>query len=255
MREIHIDEDEDWSYSYDRNISLDQTSLFATLIHEIGHALGLVHSDVVDSVMFAYYNGKIELADDDILAIENLYGKPLNTDLTPTSPSLPVGNNYDINVNEINICHLKNIKTFLVANKRLYILYEKWLWIINLNDMTYSNPVIITDWLTFLPKDFSKVLAVYQRPSGEIVMFIDSAVYMFDLTSLRLCRGYPRQLESLFNVESNQLHSVFNSYTGRTFIFHDDNYFREVDDCTFTIKSWGYISDDFPGIRFIVYVY
>lgn len=246
--EIHIDEDENWSYSYDRNISLDQISLLATLTHEIGHALGLSHSDVVDSVMFAYYNGKIELADDDILAIENLYGKPLKTDSTPTSPLLPVGDNHDINVNEIDICHLKNINTFLVANKRLYILYEKWLWIINSNDMTYSNPVIITDWLTFLPKDFSKVLAAYQRPSGEIVMFIDSVVYMFDLTSLRLSQGYPKQLQSLFNIDCKQLHAVFNSYTGRTFIFHDDNYFREVDECTFTVKSWGYISDDFPGI-------
>ena len=79
-------------------------------------------------------------------------------------------------------------------------------------------------------------------------MFVDSLVYMFDLMSLILNHGYPRHLQSLFNIQPNNLHSVFNSNIGKTFIFHDDNYYREVNECTFTIKSWGYISETFPGI-------
>ena len=140
------------------------------------------------------------------------------------------------------------IRDSLIADKRLYILYEKWLWIVNTDDMIYSKPIIITDWLTFLPKNFSRVLAVYQRPSGEIVMFIDSLIYMFDLVSLQLIHGYPKYLSSVFNIQPSKLHTVFNSYTGKTFIFHNDNYFREVDECSFTIRSWGYISQRFPGI-------
>lgn len=252
VREIHIDEDENWSYSINKNVSVDQVSLFATLIHEIGHALGLSHSDVADSVMNAFYSGKIELGNDDVLAIQNLYGKPSVTSSLPTEDkqhTVPqMEEDQPVDTDQIDLCRLKNINTFLIANNRLYILYEKWLWIVNTNEMTYSTPVIITDWLTFLPKNFSKLLAVYQRPSGEIVMFIDSFVYMFDLMSLRLINGYPRYLQSVFNIQPNKLHAIFNSYTGRTFIFHDDNYYREVDECSFTTKSWGYISDLFPGV-------
>lgn len=260
LREIHIDEDEDWSYSTDNNVSLSQTSLFATLIHEIGHTLGLSHSDVPDSVMFAYYSGKIKLDNDDILAIQNLYGKSKNTSITPFSPtssSIPpppssvppiTEDDRSIDTNQIDLCHFKKINIFLIANKRLHILYDKWLWIINTDKMTYSKPLIITDWLTFLPKNFTKVIAVYQRPSGEIVMFIDSYIYMFDITSLQIIRGYPKHLQSVFNIHPFRLHTVFNSYTGKTFIFHDDNLYRVIDECTFATRSWGYISETFPGI-------
>ena len=71
---------------------------------------------------------------------------------------------------------------------------------------------------------------------------------MFDLTSLKLSHGYPKHIQSLFNIQPDNLHAVFNSYTGKTYIFHDDNYYREVNECMFTTKSWGYISDTFPGI-------
>lgn len=53
------------------------------LIHEIGHAIRISHSDVQVLAVFAYYNGKIEVSNDDVLGIENLYGKPINSTLTP----------------------------------------------------------------------------------------------------------------------------------------------------------------------------
>ncbi|MGP1933133.1 MAG: matrixin family metalloprotease [Arsenophonus sp. NC-XBC3-MAG3] len=45
-------------------------------MHKIEHVIGVGHSDVNHSIMFAYHNGATELSNDDILAIQNLYGIP-----------------------------------------------------------------------------------------------------------------------------------------------------------------------------------
>ena len=64
--------------------SNDTTTRFQrTLAHEIGHALGLAHSSVPDSVMYAYNGDQgVSLHSDDIAAIRALFG--------PNSQSLPV---------------------------------------------------------------------------------------------------------------------------------------------------------------------
>ena len=46
-----------------------------TLIHEIGHSLGLVHSGFKDDVMYPFYNRVTTLTDNDILRITSKYGK------------------------------------------------------------------------------------------------------------------------------------------------------------------------------------
>ena len=78
---------------------------------------------------------------------------------------------------------------------------------------------------------------MYQRPSSETVMFVDSFVYVFDFMGLRLNHGYQIHLKSLFNIKPNNMDAVFNSNTRKTFILYDDNYYREVTECTFTVKS------------------
>lgn len=45
-------------------------------VHELGHSLGLAHSPVQSSIMFAYYKGPEDTKDldyDDIMAVYELY--------------------------------------------------------------------------------------------------------------------------------------------------------------------------------------
>lgn len=51
--------------------------LFSVTVHELGHSLGLMHSNIPDAIMFPYYRGyskSIKLHGDDIAAIRKLYG-------------------------------------------------------------------------------------------------------------------------------------------------------------------------------------
>lgn len=49
---------------------------FSVALHEIGHSLGLAHSDVREAVMYAFYSEQHnDLKQDDINGIQRLYGK------------------------------------------------------------------------------------------------------------------------------------------------------------------------------------
>ena len=71
---VHFDEDERYTVNNSPRNGID---LLAVAVHEIGHALGLFHSDVRGSIMWPSYNGydpNLALDNDDIQGIQSLYG-------------------------------------------------------------------------------------------------------------------------------------------------------------------------------------
>ena len=70
--DVHFDDDENWTDNFQSG-----TNLLMTASHELGHSLGLAHSNVRGSVMSPFYtpfkNG-LRLHKDDVRAIQALYG-------------------------------------------------------------------------------------------------------------------------------------------------------------------------------------
>ncbi|CAF2521587.1 unnamed protein product [Rotaria sp. Silwood2] len=88
--DVHYDEDEDWTAYRENEYGL--MDLFSVTVHELGHSLGLMHSNIPDAIMFPYYRGyskSIKLHGDDIAAIRKLYGDP------PTEVLIPPALNSD----------------------------------------------------------------------------------------------------------------------------------------------------------------
>ena len=74
--DMHFDEDENWTTGT-RSSGSQPIDLVTVAAHEIGHSLGLDHTDVAGSLMLANYTGSHRfLGPDDIAGIRTLYGGP-----------------------------------------------------------------------------------------------------------------------------------------------------------------------------------
>lgn len=78
--DVHLDDDEPWVIG---NPNFFQVDLGTTVMHEVGHALGLDHSRDPSALMWDEYTGVRGLAADDIAGIQSLYGPPNADDGAP----------------------------------------------------------------------------------------------------------------------------------------------------------------------------
>jgi len=81
--DMHFDDDETWRIGVN-------TDLFSAALHEVGHALGLGHSDNPNDVMYPYYKMATTLADGDKTAILTLYAAAQTTTTPPSALTLTV---------------------------------------------------------------------------------------------------------------------------------------------------------------------
>jgi hypothetical protein len=86
--DLHFDADEAWVAGTD--ITVNSVDLFSVALHELGHALGLGHSDNPGAVMYPYYRRVTALTQEDINAILGLYAAAGTTPSGQPSPATPL---------------------------------------------------------------------------------------------------------------------------------------------------------------------
>jgi len=79
---LHFDDDEQWVDSDSQDVDLETVAA-----HEIGHTLGLAHSDDPQALMYPSYSGPHRfLSQDDIAGIQAIYGASSAQDPAPQAP-------------------------------------------------------------------------------------------------------------------------------------------------------------------------
>ncbi|KAI5646141.1 hemopexin domain-containing protein [Phthorimaea operculella] len=177
----------------------DEQYFFAVAVHEIGHALGLSHSSVKESVMYPYYQVPVErLHMDDILGMHELYfpvkEAPARTTLAPyTTPPVPrftkADSEFDSEEDIPDLC-FTNYDTIAVLQGRIFVFEEEWVWV--LSSRKHIEPGYPRRFHTLfrgLPDHVTTVRAVYEMRNGNIRVFEGRRYWEFDPTFRLVNKG------------------------------------------------------------------
>ncbi|ETE71822.1 Matrix metalloproteinase-25, partial [Ophiophagus hannah] len=236
--DTHFDNEETWIYDPQNESPGRGTDLFAVAVHEFGHALGLAHSSVKESIMMPYYQGPVglphlyQLSIDDAMGIQQIYGSI----------------SYCLFVHLI--CgHL--IISLLFVGRRHHSSYpdqdipappvptappipdlppdkprEK---IQPSQNLVSMEPAQTLRFWNGLPPDFKAIDAAYERANdSQIVFFIGPYYWVFSDT--RVNQGYPRPTSDLGLPPGTIVGAVFVwLHNGKTYLLEKDRYWRYDD--------------------------
>ncbi|XP_075969111.1 matrix metalloproteinase-25-like [Anticarsia gemmatalis] len=245
---MHFDEDEIWGDNPDED-DKDVTNFFAVAVHEIGHALGMSHSNVNTSVMYPYYQVPIERLDtDDILGMKALYLTKEEADtVTETDveySQAPSFTKSDLDEEEENyipdLC-MTNYDTLQVLHDKIYVFEEEWVWVLReRNQIEEGYPKRFHDVFIGLPGDMSIIKTIYQKENGNVVIFRERDYWEFNPSYQILKQGSIS--EYLIPDEVAELTTVFlSNYNNKTYLIEEERYWR-FDERTGTMDP-GYPKD------------
>jgi len=212
--DIHVDESELWTKD-----SFKGTNLLQTMAHEIGHSLGLSHSDKRDALMAPFYKGwepNLQLDQDDIRGIQALYGeskpKPSpspTTDVPTPRPTISTGVTFPPTTSSpgsSSLCGDAKIDAILrTDDSNTYVFKGSKYWLLTAESVADGYPRSISaDW-PGLPDNID---AAFTWPeSGSTYFFKGFEYWKFENQIYQ--PGYPKSLEVGFPGIPGNLDSAF----------------------------------------------
>lgn len=132
-------------------------------------------------------------------------------------------------------------------NHRLYIARKRNVWSIDIKRKRYGSPFSFADYFKFFPRDIARISTVYQKPSGDIVIFANGSVYLTD-SNFQLKIGWPKSIEYIGFPREAKINAAINTHAGRSYVIYNDDKIAEMNDCATTTMRHGSLWDTFSGI-------
>jgi len=228
--DIHVDDTEYWTISSYRG-----TNLLQTMTHELGHSLGLSHSDVRSAIMAPFYRGWdpfMKLDEDDVRAIQSLYGQKVNKPpprQTPISPAIPSpagpgGFSPTTNNAANNICINPNINAIVkTGDGNSYIFRGDSYWKLTADSVAPGYPrKIAQDW----PGLPSNLDAGFTWAKTKSTYFFKGNQY-WKFQNMAPSRGYPRPITKGFPGIPASVDTAFVwGGNGKIYFFKGGNYWK-----------------------------
>lgn len=216
--DAHFDEDELWTVNAPNGVNL-----FQVAAHEFGHSLGLAHSDVRSALMAPFYRGyeeSFKLDQDDISAVQELYGKKTLHVYTPRPPYFYSTRKPLVHIPQIcrdasidAITRTNDGLTYIFKGDHYYRLNEQGF------DAGYPRP-IHWDWGSIT----GPIDAALTWPNGWTFIFKGNSYWKFH--NLQMIYG-PKNITEGFDGLPGKVDAAFVwSGNGKTYFIKGNKYWR-----------------------------